>query len=430
MRPSSCFPIAAATAVSSCFLFATACTSSAPSPYAGDTAGLADGFQSGVFGPQDGGIHTPYVAGSTVTMVVAPESGQDLTGWTLYSTDPAIVEVASQLHTSTTTSVTWFDGGTTTVARTIATVTAVKPGSVTLAVLNPSGGAVLNQQVAVGTADEVKLYAVGDFLAGSAPPLAEVTSVNIVAGGKATFLVRYFANGQQLFGTGALEVSAPPGITATTTTPASSPANDFLFVTPSGEGSSGTIALSVGGSAVGTLAVTAVPPEAVTQIDLIENTATADDGLGLIYARTKNDASVQIYGASLRWSVAGQTLNTTTLDPPGDPADLFFFPISQEAPGNQILVATYGGVSTNTAVNEQTQYVASTAYAPWLVVPSSCAVAAAPGARVRAPSGSAFALALTLGLAAVARRRRQGPSGAPPSGTSHPAPGLAQSYST
>ncbi len=351
---------------------------------------MADAFDLDIFGPHTDDLHTPYVAGASFEITVTnAASGGDETGWTLSSSDQDVIRVTSPLS----------GGG--------ATVTAGNPGQATLSVLDASGAVRDSHTVSVAIPDQVSLYAQGLLLTGASDPAAQVTQASIVTGGEATFLARYFLQGTELYGNGALQSSATGGVTTATVSPSFASDRDFLEVTlPPGANATGTVSLFIDHVAVGEIPVQAVDPESITQVTILpQPTDNPKNGDSLVlYAHAVDATSTDVYGASFSWLVDGQPSWSSQ---PGDggfvesnnigaegPADLFFYTFDSTV--IETVAASYDSFTPRLQIHGQGGSVGSTADV-------GCNVGA-PGAGGTSAAGIALALAFVL----AARRRRVG----------------------
>src|ERR1019366_5665534 len=154
-------------------------------------ASLQDNFTTDVFSAFVGnpnGLSTPYVQGSKFTITVQPGGNANATGWVLKSSDPTVMTITTQSSTSGE----W-------------PVTATGAGHATLSVVDSSGKELDSEGIDVDVPTDVQLCAHGLLLSGFTDQQALVTSVRVVSGGTATFLVRYFDGSQELAGNNALK---------------------------------------------------------------------------------------------------------------------------------------------------------------------------------------------------------------------------------
>jgi hypothetical protein len=343
---------------------------------------MADSFDLDLFGQHTDDLHTPYVAGANVAITVNSDGTQDSSGWTLVSSDTSVISVTQALTSA---------GG--------AQVKAVGPGGATLRVVDASGKVLDSSNVSVAIPDQVSLYAEGPLLTGATDASAQVTTANVVAGGYATFLVRYFQQGTELYGSGALTTSSTNGLNATTVSASFATDRDFLQVgTPTIEGMTGSVALTVGGQVVGEIPITTVPASAVTHVEILaQSAAGASKGTTLtLYAHAVDATAANVYGASFDWSIDGVNAGGggSALDAE-DPTDLFTYQYDSSV--SETVSASYDGFSPSIVAHGQGGSVGSSADV-------GCSVSGSP---IPAPWSPAAATALALaGLAGAVRTSR------------------------
>ena len=369
MRPALSLLVAALAAVA-----LTGCTAAGARTASGSVT-MADDFDRDVFGPHVGDLHTPYLAGAHFQVSVTTGREQNGTGWTLSSSDPDVLRVVSPPA-----------GGS-------ATVAAGRPGRTVLSVLDAKGAVLDSHAVTVAAADQVSLYSEGLLLTGAPDAVARVTRANIVAGGEATFLVRYFAQGTELWGSGALRPTATDGVTATTVSSSFAPARDFLRVTVPTVGTSASVSLALDDVAVTNVPITEVAPEAVAHVSVVpQSTDTTENGdLVALYAHAIDATLADVYGARFDWFVNGEVPEGGVAD---GPADLFFY--SFDSAGRETVTASFNPFTVSMSVSAPGTGVRPTASA-------GCTLTGAGGS-----SGTPFSLAgLGLAMAGVARATRR-----------------------
>jgi MYXO-CTERM domain-containing protein len=360
------------------FLLLAACNPSAGSK----PVTMADSFDLDIFGPHVDDLHTPYVAGAQFGITVDASTTDNQTGWALTSSNPSVLRVLSPLV-----------GGS-------ASVAAGAAGSATISVVDSTGKVLDSHPVTVEVPDQVGLYAEGLLLTGASDAVAQVTQASVVAGGEATFLVRYFSQGTELYGSGALQTTATGGLTTTTTSATFATARDFLEVTAPAQGTTGSVSLMTNNIVVGQIPITEVAASAVTQVAIIpQSTSGAQSGTTLIlYAHAADANATDVYGASFNWFVTGPGedggLASEGLGNEG-PADLFFYTYDPSV--SETVTASYESFSPSATVHGHGGSVGSTASF------DMCSLGRAPGAG---GTSSAAALGLALAGAFVARRRR------------------------
>jgi len=370
MRPFRLFALSAVTALS------LACSSTQ------HPASLQDSFSGDVFSAFLGnpnGLSTPYVEGAKFTITVQPGGNESsTTGWKLTSSDPTVMTVG----TATLNSNDW-------------PVTATGAGHATLTVTD-SGGHVLDTEgIDVDVPTQVQLCAHGLLLAGYSDTQSAVSSVRVLSGGTATFLVRYFDGSQELAGNNAVTPSST-GVASASTVAANFSVRDFLEVSAADMGS-GTVTLTVGQSQT-QVAVEAVDPNVVASVALApQSENNVKDGTVLyVFARALDAQGDDVYGASFAWQVDGTPLTSQQFFV-GGPTDLLSY--------------QYKGAATETIADSLAGFTASATVHGTPATTSEgttanvgCSVARGVGLDA---GGAAMGVLAAAGLL-VARRRRAG----------------------
>jgi hypothetical protein len=239
-------------------------------------------------GPSDA-LHTPYVQGASMTIFVqSSDHNEHMAGWTVESANPAVFTVLAV----------------TPAARWLAVSGhAASAGQAVLLVRDQHGNVVHNRVVEVKVPDQVDLLAHG-YLIIDRPDEATIPSPQVLKDGTATFLVRYYAGGEQLNGNGALSVAPDAGLDANAARTYLFEDRDWLQVTPHELGAL-NVTLSAGGQKVRDVTVNGVPQSDVASLRILgvdESRAHALDwlvALGQAY-----DASGQpLFGANFQWEV-------------------------------------------------------------------------------------------------------------------------------
>ncbi|MCZ7677480.1 MAG: hypothetical protein M5U28_01355 [Sandaracinaceae bacterium] len=193
-------------------------------------------------------LHTPYVAGADFGLYTIGAGEDDTVGWTLESDDPSILRVDST-----------DDGD--------ADVTAVGAGETAVRILDERGELVHAAPIDVRQADRAELFAHGGLILGRPELQEDWDDIYVLAGGSATFEVRWFEGDTRLFGHGALTASAEGEIVV-------EPRRTFLFedrewvtFTPLAPGEY-DVELLANGVPVRTVRVIAVTEDAIAQVQL------------------------------------------------------------------------------------------------------------------------------------------------------------------
>jgi hypothetical protein len=275
-------------------------------------------------------LHTPYVAGSrfNITLQAGPHTTND--GWKLTSSDPTVLQV-----------------GATGAANSGAfNAVAAGAGHTTLTVTDKSGNVIDSADVDVDVPTRIQLCEQGLLYAGYSDDQAALTSVQVVNGGTATFLARYFSGSQELFGNNALTASNTTVALASVTSTSLS-ASDFVEITGIGTGMT-TVPLAAGGTTLN-VPVTVVDPTAVKKVTLAPQSENgASDGQQLhVFARAFDANGADVYGSSFAWSVDGNTPSCCPNSP--DPSDLLFY--QYHSSGTENVAASLDGQSASTTVH-------------------------------------------------------------------------------
>ena len=369
------------------FLFvplALACnTSVALGPQNG--VAMQDTFALDLFGPPTDAINTPYVAGAKFDVDLVA-TGVDTKGWTITSSDPGVLRVDAPASAQA------LDFP----------VTAVATGHTVLSIVDAKGTVVHTHDVDVDEPDTVELHSHGLMLAGLPDAQSKLSHVNVVDGGAATLLVRYFKGAQELWGNGAVTTSAAGSVVAKTTQSYLGDARDWIEIDAAGSGSA-QVTLSVGGRAVAVVPVNVVGASDIARIDLLgQSDSQAQEGQSLyVFARATDAQNDDVYGASFSWEVDGSAVASSPIV--GVPADLLTYQFTSSK--SEAVSAGVDGFTSSLSVHGKGGTVESTSDV-------ACSVSRGPGG-----AGSTGALALALGAIAAAAARRRLSRSASPSGS-------------
>jgi hypothetical protein len=357
----------------------------------GQRVTMQDDFDLDLFGPHTDDLHTPYVVGARFNIDVTATDGSNTAGWTLQSSDPTVFSIGTAPAQPGQSASSAFSEP----------VVAVAAGQATVTVLDNDGKTVDSHVVVVGIPDSVQLYAHGKLIAGESDVQALVSTAQVVSGGDATFLVRYFEAGTELSGSGALAPTATGAIAASAEQSTLATARDWLEVDGSAPGT-GQVSLVVGGLPLSTLPVTVVGQSAIQTVTLLQqSTAQANDGATLwVVGRALDAQSNDVYGASYQWSFQGASLGSASpifSNQPTVPTDLVSYTYQSNASGT--VLASLGTLDASTVVHAQAGSVGVSSTAD-----VACSVGAAPGAGLAGGASAAFGLA-AIAAGAVRRRR-------------------------
>jgi MYXO-CTERM domain-containing protein len=341
------------------------------------TASLQDSFTGDVLAPLLGnpnGLSSPYAQGSKFTITVVAGNGADPSGWTLTSSNPGVMAIGTHDREQ------W-------------PVTAASAGQSTLSVVDEKGETVDTATIEVDVVTDVRLYAQGLLLAGRSDQESRVDSVQMVSGGTATFLVRYFSGAQELAAINGL-VPTPSGAASAKIVGTNLSVRDFLEVTAPTAGT-GSIDLTVG-TLHSEVAVAAVDPLSISSITLApqsESGATKGQML-YVFGRALDSHGADIFGASFSWQVGGTQVSPEPFYRSG-PIDL----LTYEYDGSQTETVNALASGFSAAVNVHGSPATTTEHTT-----ANLGCSMAPGKSGPVGLGSTGVLGLAALL--VARRRR------------------------
>jgi MYXO-CTERM domain-containing protein len=282
-------------------------------------------------------LHSPYVRGAAVTVFAhSSDDKEDLQGWSIESSDPAVFRI---------------DGPVASGGRDLAMRgEAVGEGTAALTLRDPRGHAVGHGVAEVRLPDAIELDAHGSLILGRDDE-ARVTEARVLAGGAATYLVRYFQAGRELHGNGVLSADVPAGVTA-------EPRTTFLFedrewlTLRTTAAATGTVQLLADGVAAATVPVAVVPESAVADVVVLtepEHGHKDGDWLAAL-AQAYDPSGARIFGVDYQWNVNGAAQQ-------GD-GDLYRY---QFKAGQPTMVQAQRGTHADSAqIQSQGGYVGST----------------------------------------------------------------------
>ncbi len=212
------------------------------------------------------GLAGPYVRGAKVLITARAEDDPEaIQVWSVVSSDPAVFRI---------------DEGSARVTkdplsseRLTVFGDAVGEGTATLRLLDRDGGEVHREALEVVAADRLEVAAYGAMVLGQESE-AVVSEVRQVENSRAAFQVRYFREGRELFGQGALRVASPMDGSVVTSGAYFFERREWLLVA-AGEVGMETIDLTVGGVPLGQLPLVVVP---LSEVKAVEVQATPEAG--------------------------------------------------------------------------------------------------------------------------------------------------------
>lgn len=338
------------------------------------TAGLQDDL--GSFSLDNSNVlHSPYVSGSRFSITVQAGNGATFDGWTLSSSAPGVMQVGTP------------DGSNANEF----SVQAVAPGHATLIVRDKNGNALDSADVNVDVPTSIQLCEQGLLFAGYPDDQAALSSAQIVVGGTATFMARYFAGGQELFGNNALTATNTAEALSSVTSTSFS-ARDFLQVTGAAMGPT-TVHVAAGGSTLD-LPVTVVEPSVVSSVALLgqSESGASDGNMLFVFARALDASGKDVYGSSFTWQAGATTL--PGYSNPNNPADLLAY--EYHSSGTETISATVDALSAAATVHGSPSTTSTDSSEN-----TGCTVAHGPGA----PASACTGLLVALGIVAAQRRR-------------------------
>ena len=285
----------------------------------------------------DDNLHSPYVRGAALTVFAhSSDDKEDLQGWSIESSDPAVFRVDAAVAS----------GG-----RDLAVHgEAVGEGTAVLTLRDPHGHAVGHGVAEVRLPDAIELDAHGSLILGRDDE-ARVTEARVLAGGAATYLVRYFQGGRELHGNGVLSADVPAGMTA-------EPRTTFLFedrewlTLHTTSVQTGSLQLLADGVAAATVPVVVVPESEIADVVVLtEPESGHKDGDWLAALAQAYDAGgTRIFGVDYQWNVDGAAQQ-------GD-GDLYRY---QFKAGQHVMVQAQRGAHTDSAqIQSEGGFVSST----------------------------------------------------------------------
>lgn len=272
-------------------------------------------------------LNTPYVRGASFRVWAdrSHDDGADeeeLRGWRLEVDDPTIFELAPiDKHAS-------------------AMGTARRAGTTVLRAIDRTGEVRASEEVRVLVPDRVDLVAHGPLFVGDTMDQATTAAPHILAGGTATFLVRYFADGEPLNGHGVLVAEPTADVLAEERRSFLFEDREWLSLTPTVAGAHG-VRLLADGLDLGEVPIVGVDEDEVAMVEI-----RGDEGddpsrgesitaLGQAYAAD----GTPVYGVSFGWEL--------DLEPIEGQGDLFTYDYT---PNQVSVLDAHGAGQTGTAI--------------------------------------------------------------------------------
>ena len=319
-------------------------------------------------------LHAPYALGATVSFTVEHANILlDHSGWTAEAQDVAVaVVVASTPEKGT--------------FKTDVRMTG--EGQTTLRILDGSGKLVRVAVLQVLAPNIMRFYPAGRiFTANSEADVPEhIAPILIAAGGKTSFMVRMFANSDELWGTGGVTIVNNSPDTGPTTRLDSGPAfglrRDFIVMEAPNGTSAVTRQFAANNVTLRLMDVNVVDPAVITGLTVFkQDDSKADNDTALVVAAEGRDATgATVFGAPARWELGGAALDGQ--------GDLVRYAVDRKQ--KKMLVGRVGSAEASVELRAKTATVGTTAEV-------GCA-----------QSGPAPLLLILVALWGARRRHRQG----------------------
>ena len=325
-----------------------------------------------ITGPSDA-LHSPYVQGASFALWVRTTKKQSLRGWRIESGDAGVLAVATPALSK--------DEEQLSIG-----ATAQNAGSAELRVLDSAGEVRHTHTIEVRFPDRVDVLPHGPLLIGRDNVTSEEHPL-VLHDGTATFLVQYYAGGDQLSGHGALSAVASTDIDAHAEKTSFLEDRDWLVIDAAQADVTQEIGLTVAGTMARTLPVDTLAEAEIDHMQLDgESEAHAHNAEWLVVlAEAFSAANRPIHGVEFAF-----TANGTTQQGFGD---LYRYKYDDKLP--VMLEATHGLHADGVMIHSAGGFVDSTNRLGCDSVPGQAS-----------PSGVLSALALLAGLCLWRRRLR------------------------
>lgn len=296
-------------------------------------------------------LHSPYVRGASFNIYLddSGPSGRIGSGWSLESDAPAVFAVSNvrvQEYSHEGKKRRYLQ----------AAVATLQQGQAAVIVRDERGGEVLRTTVEVLQPDRIELLAHGPLLLDRPEDQAVMREVQVLTGGTATFLARYYSGDRRLYGNGALSVATPTdgSVTAQVKKTFVFEDRDWLAISALREGPSQVMLLAAG-EPVSTVAVLGVGESALAQVQLSQadrvTSGEARDGQWeVVLAETWDRRGAPIYGVEFMWTYGN--------DPQLGAGDLYRYEFKRGM--RRMLSARHGGMGANLMIEGKEGFVDST----------------------------------------------------------------------
>lgn len=261
----------------------------------GEPVVLRDNVVNEVVGARRVDELAPRLVEGAELVLIADRRGllDDMADWQLVSSDPAVLSVAPQPQDpEADTDTLYYDA------------VALAPGEVTITVVDGDGEVRDSAAVVVMRPDELRFYSRTHALAGEPLRVGVEAPPQVVVGGEGTFEVRYFAEGERLYGLAPLAGLSAEGVLVDA--PAVSLGVDEQYLTLSAAAAGlQSVQLVINGVEVGALDVEFVEPYEVASVNLDggdEDEASTGDPLAVL-ALTYDAAGEPVFGSRCAWFI-------------------------------------------------------------------------------------------------------------------------------
>jgi hypothetical protein len=292
-------------------------------------------FDFRIFGAHSTHLHGPYVVGASFTIGVDDDHGrdnEDFRGCELRSRDEDVIAIDvsdDEEH------------------QIEASVRALGAGVAEVELVGPDGSVWATHAIDVRVPDRVELAAAAPLFLRRHDVDPVVDDARVLTGGLATFQVRYFDGDTSLAGSGALTVHDD---VATVDRTLWDEERDWLRIAPTDAGVH-EIELVAGGEPFTTIAITAVEPDAVADIELRgQDEGHHDDGDWLVViAQAFDDAGERIFGVEYDWEIAGA--------PQSERGDMYRYELDRSQ--RKTAIARFDGNEVSAVIHADEGYVDS-----------------------------------------------------------------------
>lgn len=358
------------------------CLASGCGLYLSDDVDLTFNFVR-LLGPSDE-LHSPYVKGARFGVYLHETGGgpsKVKPGWRIESERPGVLTI-EKLELNE------YEGESGKHRYLRAAAFAAEEGPVDLIVRDEEGREVYRSSVEVLRPDRIDLLAHGPLLVRRPPEQAVVPEPQVLVGGTATFLVRYYRGGRLLSGNGALGIGGGEGASGQARKTFLFEDRDWLTVTVQREGKT-SVDLLVAGEAGRRATFLGVNEGAVSKVVLSpqvlgEERAQKGDWL-VVLGEALDVMGRPIFGVEYKWSFGGKV-------EPGL-GDLYRYEFAPDM--RKLLTADHGAHHVELMIQAKQGYVDSTNRL-------GCSAAG------RAPAGLFLPAGALAGLLLVGARRRRG----------------------